>query len=97
MSCLEATLQLQCEKNRKVLTKRYARLLANDEADQWLTDAYQLRNEYLHSLADPHGRLTWADLARARWMVAMAVNRYLDCAIQKPELNRAQLLKHLQN
>ena len=97
VSCLEATLQLKCEKNRKALTKRHARLLANDEADQWLTDAYQLRNQYLHSLADPHGKLTWADLARARWMVAMGVNRYLDCAIQKPELNRAQLLKHLQH
>ena len=95
VSCLEATLQLKCERNRKALTKRYARLLANDEADQWLTAAYQLRNDYLHSLADPHGRLTWADLARARWTVAMGVKKYLDFAIQRPELDRTQLLKEL--
>ena len=95
VSCLEATLQLKCEKNRTALTQRYAHLLANDEANRWLTAAYRLRNDYLHSLADPHGRLTWADLARARWTVAMGVNKYLDFAIQRPELNRLQLLKEL--
>ena len=95
VSCLEATLQLKCEKNRNALTRRYERLLANDEVDGWLKAAYQLRNDYLHSLADPHGKLTWTDLARARWTVAMGVNRYLDFAIQRPELNRSQLLKEL--
>ena len=95
VSCLEATLQLKCERNRKALTKRYKRLLANDEADDWLTAPYQLRNHYLHSLADPHGRLTWTDLARARWTVAMGVKKYLDFAIQRPKLNREQLLKEL--
>ena len=95
VSCLEATLQLKCEKNRTALTKRYAHLLANEEAGRWLTAAYQLRNEYLHSLADHHSKLTWADLARARWTVAMAVNKYLDFAIQRPKLNRSQLLNEL--
>ena len=84
-------------RNRTALTQRYARLLANDEAHQWLTAAYQLRKDYLHSLADPHGRLTWADLAQARWTVAMGVSKYLDFAIQRPELNRSQLLKKLKS
>ena len=96
LSCLEATLKLKRERNRTALTQRYARLLANDKADRWLTAAYRLRNDYLHSLADPQRRLTWADLARARWTVATGVEKYLDFAIQRPELNRSQLLKELE-
>ena len=95
LSCLEATLQLKRDRKRNALEQRYAGLVASNEASQWLTAAYRLRDDYLHSLADPKHRVPWTDLARARWTVATAVGRYLDFAIKRPELNRSQLLKHL--
>ena len=95
LSCLEATLQLKRDRNRNPLKHRYARIVANDEAALWLTAAYRLRDDYLHSLADPQRKLTWTDLARTRWSVATAVGKYLDFAIERPELNRSQLLKQL--
>ena len=96
LSCLEATLQLKEERRRKKLTRRFAHLVADEQAAQWLEATYRLRNEYLHSLADPHQKLTWTELARARWIVATAVNNYLDFAIDHPELDRSQLLKLLE-
>ena len=96
LSCLEATLQLKRERNRNALNHRYTRLVVDDKAAQWLTAAYRLRNDYLHSLTEPSRKLTWTDLARARWAVATAVGKYLDFAIQQPELNRLQLLKQLE-
>ena len=96
LSCLEATLQLKRERTRTELTKRFARLVADAQAAQWLEAAYRLRNDYLHSVGDPQHKLTLADLARARWTVATAVGKYLDFAIQHPGLNRSQLLKQLE-
>ena len=96
LSCLEATLQLKEERNRTKLIQRFAHLVADEQAGQWLEATYRLRNEYLHSLADPHQRLTWTELARARWIVATAVNNYLDFAMDHPELNRSQLLMLLE-
>ena len=96
LSCLEATLQLKHDRKRNVLKQRYTRLVANDQASQWLTEAYRLRDDYLHSLADPKRRMTSTDLARTRWTVATAVGKYLDFAIQRHELNRSQLLKLLE-
>ena len=96
LSCLEATLQLKQEKIRTKLTQRFARLVADAQGAQWLAAAYRLRNDYLHSVGDPQHKLTWADLARARWTVATAVGKYLDFAIQHPRLNRSQLLKQLE-
>ena len=96
LSCLEATLQLEQEKQRTKLTRRFLRLVGSDQLTQWLETAYRLRNEYLHSLAHPQEKLTWTDLARARWIVATAVKNYLDFAIEHPELNRSQLLKLLE-
>ena len=96
LSCLEATLQLKQERIRTKLTQRFARLVDDDQAALWLKSTYRLRNDYLHSLADPQHKLTWTDLARARWMVAIAVNKYLDFAIRHPRLNRSQLLKQLE-
>ena len=96
LSCLEATLQLKHEIQRTKLTQRFPRLVAGDQAGQWLESAYRLRNDYLHSLAHPQHKLTWTDLARTRWIVAMAVKNYLDFATEHPELNRSQLLKLLE-
>ena len=101
LSCLEATLKLKRDRKREPLTRRYECLVADDElvaddkAASWLKAAYKLRNNYLHSLADPKHRLTLTDLARARWTVATAVKKYLDFAIQHPALNRSELLKRL--
>ncbi len=95
LSCLEATLQFEQEKQRTKLTQRFAHLVGDEQAAQWLESTYRLRNDYLHSLADPHQRLTWTVLARARWIVATAVKNYLDFATDHPELNRSQLLKLL--
>ena len=97
LSCLEATLLRNGGKRgRNALKQRYARLVANDEAATWLNAAYQLRDDYLHSLADPKHGLTSTDLARARWTVATAVKKYLDFAIEHPALNRSELLKRLE-
>ena len=96
LSCLEATLKLKDERRRKNLNRRFAHLVAGEQATQWLDRTYQLRNEYLHSLADPHQKLTLTDLARARWIVATAVKNYLDFATDHPELNRSQLLELLE-
>ena len=96
LSCLEATLQLKRDRNRNALKRRHARLVANDEAARWLTAAYELRDGYLHSLADPKHRLTSTNLAQTRWTVATAVGKYLDFAIQHTQLNRSQLLKQLE-
>ncbi|MCY4589820.1 MAG: hypothetical protein OXE86_04475 [Alphaproteobacteria bacterium] len=96
LSCLEATLRLKEERRREKLTRRFAHLVADEQAAQWLESTYRLRNEYLHSLADPHQKLTWTDLARARWIVATAVKNYLDFAVKHPEFNRSRLLKLLE-
>ena len=96
LCCLEATLQLKHEKRRTKLTQRFARLVADNQAVQWLEAAYRLRNDYLHSVADPTHRLTSTILAQTRWTVALAVGKYLDFAIQHTQLNRSQLLKQLE-
>ena len=96
LSCLEATLQLKKERNRTKLTERFAVLVGDEQAAQWLESTYRLRNAYLHSLAHPQQRLTWTDLARARWAVATGVKNYLDFAIKHPEFNRSRLLKLLE-
>ena len=96
LSCLEATLQLRKERSRTKLTERFNHLVADDQAARWLHSAYQLRKNYLHSLTDRKDKLTWADLARARWTVATAVGKYLDFAIRHPGVNRTQLLKQLE-
>lgn len=96
LSCLEATLKLKEERRREKLNRRFAHLVAGEQATQWLDRTYQLRNEYLHSLADLHQKVTRTDLARARWIVATAVKNYLDFAADHPELNRSQLLKLLE-
>ena len=95
LSCLEATLQLKGKRGRTALKQRYVHLVRHDEAIQWLNEAYRLRDDYLHSLADPKLRLSWTHLARTRWAVATAVGQYLDFAVQRPELNRSQLLRQL--
>ena len=96
LSCLEATLQLKKERYRTKLTERFAVLVGDEQAVQWLKSTYRLRNAYLHSLAHPQQRLTWTDLARARWAVATGVKNYLDFAIKHPEFNRSRLLKLLE-
>ena len=95
LSCLEATLQLKDER-RPTVTRRFRRLVADDQPTQWLKSAYRLRDEYLHSLANFQHRLTWTDLARTRWIVATAVKNYLDFAIEHPERDRSELLKSLE-
>ena len=95
LSCLEATLQLKDER-RPTVTRRFRHLVADDQPTQWLKSAYRLRDDYLHSLANFQHRLTWSDLARTRWIVATAVNSYLDLAAKNPKLNQSQLLKFLE-
>ena len=95
LSCLEATLMLKERGARNALKHRCARLVPHDETRQWLDDAYWFRDHYLHSLTDAEQRLSWTHLARTRWVVATAVGRYLDFAVQRPELSRLQLLRCL--
>ena len=96
LSCIEATLQLKKDRRRVKLKNRFTRLVDNDDASEWLNSSYRLRDDYLHSLADPDKELQKAILARARWAVATAVDRYLKFAIQNPQLGRSQLLEKLE-
>ena len=95
ISCLEATLMLKQRNGRRKLMERFERLVGHTDARQWALDAYDLRNGYLHSLADPATRADWKDLARARWAVGMAVRKYVDLASRKPGTDRASLLNSL--
>ena len=96
ISCLEATLMLKGEhKGRRELKERYARLVGNDDAGGWINSAYRLRDDYLHSFGDPKKKLTWKDLARVRWAVAKAVDKFLDCSSRHLDLDRTALLKRL--
>lgn len=95
ISCIEATLQLRSERSRANLMKRYALLVNDANAAEWLNRAYKLRNDYLHSVANSTAMVTWNDLAQTRWCVARAVSEYLSLASQHSELNRQDLLKLL--
>ena len=94
VSCIEATLQLDGEKNRKNLMKRYSYLTCDDEA-KWLKFTYKIRNQYLHSLVKPRDTVTWEEFAKARWSVTEAVRKYLDLANKRSELEREALLQSL--
>ena len=95
ISSMEATLQLPNERNRTKLMERYARLIGNKEAYQWLDKAYELRKRYLHSLGEAKETITWGELAQARWSLAKAIDGYLDLTNQRGELNREGLLHSL--
>lgn len=95
ISCLEAALMLNERAGRKKLEERYARLVGDDDARAWINSAYGLRDDYLHSLGDPKKKLTWKDLARVRWAVAKAVDKFLDCGSRHLDLDRTGLLKRL--
>ena len=95
ISCLEATLMLEERGGKAKLMKRFERLVEHPVAKQWVQDAYDSRNGYLHSLAGPETRVDWEDLAQARWAVGMAVREYVVLASHHPELSRASLLESL--
>ena len=95
ISCLEATLMLKQRNGRSKLMERFARLVGHTDARQWDLHAYDLRDGYLHSLADPATRAEWKDLARARWAVGMAVRKYVDLASRRPGTDRTSLLNSL--
>ena len=96
ISSIEATLQLQREKSRKNLMKRYSHLVGDDEALKWLDKAYEFRNKYLHSLAKPKETITWEDLAQMRWSFTRVVDAYLDFASLRSKLDRNKLLQLLE-
>ena len=95
ISCIEATLQLPNEKQRKKLMKRYERLVNDKDCDQWLERAYTLRNNYLHSLEDPETKITLKDLSQTRLSLVKAVDAYVNLASQKSDCNRESLLRSL--
>ena len=86
---------LKGDRNRKELKQRYATLVGNDDARGWIDSAYRLRDDYLHSLGDPKEKLRWKDLARIRWAVAKAVDKFLDYGSRHLDLDRTGLLKRL--
>ncbi|HLQ24678.1 MAG TPA: hypothetical protein VK138_02240 [Acidiferrobacterales bacterium] len=92
LSCIEATLMLPKEKNRKMMMKRYKSLVVDDDAYATLDHAYCLRNKYLHSTGNPADAISWKDLAMARWSVTKAVDRYLSLTETRGDLNRQELL-----
>ena len=86
---------LKQPRGRDKLEKRFACLVNDTNAERWARNAYDLRNGYLHSLADPATRVDWKDLARARWAICMAVRQYVDLASRQPGMNRKSLLESL--
>ena len=97
ISCIEATLRLPNEWSRKKSIKRYKQLVKDKDCHQWLESAYELRNNYLHSLGDPRAALTSADIARTRLSVVKAVDAYLNLASRYCDRNRKSLLDTLSN
>ena len=95
VSCIEATLQLQTEKNRSNLMKRFLYLTGDVEAYKWLEITYKLRNQYLHGLDKSKNTLSWEELAKARWSLTKAMKKYLDLTDQHSELDRSDLLQLL--
>ena len=96
ISCIEATLQLKDEYGRKKLEKRYKVLVKGDDAWQWLDRAYDIRNNYLHSLGKPTDMITFEDLSRTRASLVKAVDAYLDLASRRGDMNRDDLLGRLE-
>ena len=94
-SCIEAMLQLQAEKNRSNLMKRFLNLTCDVEAYKWLEITYKLRNQYLHGLDKSKNTLSWEELAKARWSLTKAMKKYLDLTDQHSELDRDDLLQLL--
>jgi hypothetical protein len=74
---------------------RYRRLLGDGEAYEWLNHAYDVRNNYLHSLGNLKDAIVWGDLAHARWSVIKAVDRYLELTEARSGFDREKLLKSL--
>jgi len=96
LSCLEATLMLKNERGgRSKLLKRFERLVDCNDTKKWAQGAYELRDDYLHSLVDPATRTDWKGLARARWAVGMAVRKYIELASQNTGTDRTSLLNSL--
>ena len=95
VSCIEATLQLNTERSRENLMKRYLNLTGDKEAHKWLNTTYKLRNQYLHSLVEPQKTVSWEEFAKARWSVTKAMKNYLDLTNQHSELERDELLQFL--
>ena len=95
VSCIEATLQLQTEKNRSNLMKRFLYLTGDVEAYKWLEITYKLRNQYLHSLVKSKNTVSWEELAKARWGLTKAMKKFLDLTDQHSELDRGDLLQLL--
>ena len=95
ISCIEATLRLPNEWSRKKSMKRYEQLVKDKNCHQWLENAYELRNNYLHSLGDPRAAITSTDVARTRLSVLKAVDAYLNLASRYCDRNRKSLLDTL--
>ncbi len=95
ISCIEATLQLRSERNRTELMKRFLNLTGDTEACKWLDSTYDLRKQYLHSLADSEKTVSWREVAKARWSLTKAIKKYLDLTDQHSDLDRDELLRLL--
>ena len=95
ISCLEATLMLKQSRGRPKLKKRFAQIVNDTNTQKWAQHAYDLRDHYLHSLADPQTKVAWKDLARIRWAIASAVRKYVDLACLQPRTDRTSLLRQL--
>lgn len=95
ISCMEATLQLPEEQNRKKLMKRYKRLVNDEDCYEWLDSAFKLRRDYIHSLGNAKALITFKDLARTRLSLVNAMDAYLDLASRYCDRNRTELLRCL--
>jgi hypothetical protein len=96
ISCVEATLMLSEKWPEDELLKRYRRLGEDDQAFNFLKCAYQVRNKYLHALADSRETVTLNDVAKCRLAVAKAADEYLTFADAKREQDREVLLRSLE-
>ena len=93
ISCVDATLMR--ESKRKFLMIRYNNLVQEDDALEWIKEAINLRDRYLHSLGDPGDNIDWKELGKTRVATTKAVRNYLDIAFNST-LSRKQLLRFLE-
>jgi hypothetical protein len=95
LTCVEATLMLREWKGRERMIEGCQNLLHNDTALNWLRDAYDLRDKYLHGLGDQGDTTAWEEVAKYRWAVAKAVDNYLTLAGTSSGEDRDTLLRLL--
>lgn len=92
--CLEATFLLPREGEGR-LKNLVARFLHDKAANKALNMSVEMRHSYVHVKRPTSAHLSFDDLVTTRWVTRLAVDKYLEFAASKPDLDRDGLLKQI--